>query len=176
MVALVTRGTDRAAIAIHRTFLARNCQGKAPIKPDKMMLGPCRDGVVRLGFGGGVLMIGEGIETSLSAMQSTGHATWAAFSTSGLRALDLPNDPRDIIVLANGDEPAEAAAQNCARRRARELRLGLALGPDLATAFNHHDAGEAHPGVTLHESIDGADDRHGSGLDASVALLHRLVA
>ena len=57
-----------------------------------------------------------------------------------------------------------------------EARLSLAVGPDLATALDHHDAGEAHPGMSLLEPIDGADNRHGSGLDAAVALLHGLVA
>ena len=48
MVALVTLGVDGAPIAIHRTFLARDGVGKAPVDPAKMMLGPCRGGVVRL--------------------------------------------------------------------------------------------------------------------------------
>ena len=48
MVALVTRGVDGVPIAIHRTFLARDGGGKAPVEPAKMMLGPCRGGVVRL--------------------------------------------------------------------------------------------------------------------------------
>ena len=48
LVALVTRGTDAEPIAIHRTFLARDGSGKAPVDPAKMMLGPCRGGVVRL--------------------------------------------------------------------------------------------------------------------------------
>ena len=136
MVALVTRGTDRAPIAIHRTFLARNGDGKATVDPQKMMLGPCRGGVVRLGLGGGILMIGEGIETSLSAMQSTGHAAWAALSTSGLRTLDLPCDVRDVIVLADGDEPGEAAAQNCAQRWVREGRRVRIARPPRGMDFN----------------------------------------
>ena len=76
-----------------------------------MMLGPCRGGAVRLAQPGDVLMVGEGIETCLAAMQATGHPAWAALSTSGLRALDLPGDVRDVIVLADGDEPGEAAAR-----------------------------------------------------------------
>ena len=90
MVALVTRGADDMPLAIHRTFLAHDGGGKAPVDPQKMMLGPCRGGAVRLGRSGDVLMIGEGIETCLAAMQATGHPAWAALSTSGLRALDLP--------------------------------------------------------------------------------------
>ena len=48
MVALVTNGVDATPLAIHRTFLARDGSGKAPVDPQKMMLGPCRGGVVRL--------------------------------------------------------------------------------------------------------------------------------
>jgi hypothetical protein len=48
MVALVTRGADGTPLAIHRTFLARDGGGKAPVDPQKMMLGPCRGGAVRL--------------------------------------------------------------------------------------------------------------------------------
>jgi hypothetical protein len=41
-VGLVTRGSDDTPLAIHRTFLARDGSGKAPVDPQKMMLGPCR--------------------------------------------------------------------------------------------------------------------------------------
>ena len=46
MVALVTRGADDTPLAIHRTFLAREGHGKAPVEPARMMLGPCRGGAV----------------------------------------------------------------------------------------------------------------------------------
>ena len=136
MVALVTHGTTGSPIAIHRTFLARDGGGKAPVDPQKMMLGPCRGGAVRLGEPGDVLMVGEGIETCLAAMQATGNAAWAALSTSGLRSLDLPRDVRDVIVLADGDEPGEAAAQDCARRWKREGRRVRIARPPQGMDFN----------------------------------------
>src|SRR5262249_35283925 len=40
MVALVTHGVDATPLAIHRTFLARDGSSKAPVDPQKMMLGP----------------------------------------------------------------------------------------------------------------------------------------
>src|SRR5262249_23184833 len=46
MVALVTRGLDDTPLAIHRTFLAHDGRNKAPLHPQKMMLGPCRGGAV----------------------------------------------------------------------------------------------------------------------------------
>jgi putative DNA primase/helicase len=91
-----------------------------------MMLGPCRGGTVRLALPGDVLMVAEGIETALSAMQATGRPAWAVLSTSGLRTLDLPDAVRNVIVLADGDEPGEAAAQDCARcwkREGRRVRI-----------------------------------------------------
>ncbi len=136
MVALVTHGATGLPIAIHRTFLAPDGGGKAPVDPAKMMLGPCRGGVVRLTEAGDVLMVGEGIETCLAAMQATGNAAWAALSTSGLRSLDLPRDVRDLIVLADGDEPGEAAAQDCARRWKREGRRVRIARPPKGSDFN----------------------------------------
>jgi hypothetical protein len=58
MVGLVTRGSDDTPLAIHRTILTRN-GGKAPVNPQKTMLGPCRGGAVRLGLPGDVLMVSE---------------------------------------------------------------------------------------------------------------------
>lgn len=130
LVALVSRGEDAAPVAIHRTFLARDGAGKAPVKPEKMMLGPCRGGVVRLAEPTEILMVGEGIETCLAAMQATGHPAWAALSTSGLRTLNLPSGVRHIIVLADGDDAGETAARECARRLASQgRRVGIARPP-----------------------------------------------
>jgi putative DNA primase/helicase len=135
MVALVTRGADGVPLAVHRTFLSRHGT-KAPIEPAKMMLGPCRGGAVRLGEGGNRLMVAEGIETALSVMQATAQPAWAALSTSGLRALELPADIGDVIVLADGDAPGEAAARDAARRWKREGRRVRIARPPHGFDFN----------------------------------------
>ena len=110
-----------------------------------MMLGPCRGGAVRLAAPGDVLMVGEGIETCLAAMQATGHAAWAALSTSGLRTLDLPNDVRDVIVLADGDDPGEAAARDCAWRWKREGASRAYRPPAAGNGFQRHADGPRVP-------------------------------
>lgn len=130
MIALVTHGRDNRPMGVHRTYLARDGRGKSPVEPNKMMLGPCRGGAVRLAPAGDPLMIGEGIETCLAAMQATGHGAWAALSTSGLRALDLPPAVQDVIVLADGDVPGEAAALAAAARWRHEgRRVRIARAP-----------------------------------------------
>jgi hypothetical protein len=136
IVSLVTRGTDGEPLAIHRTFLARDGAGKASVTPQKMMLGPCRGGAVRLAVPTSKLMVGEGIETCLAAMQSTGLPAWAALSTSGLRALQIPAEIDDVIVLADGDDPGEAAALDAARRWKREGRTVRIARPPTGMDFN----------------------------------------
>jgi phage/plasmid primase-like uncharacterized protein len=136
MIALVTRGTDNVPLAIHRTFIAHNGNGKAMVESQKMMLGPCSGGAVRLAEPRDLLMIGEGIETCLAAMQETGYPAWAALSTSGMRALDLPKSVHEVIVLADGDEPGEAAAQNCALRWKSEGRRVRIARPPKGMDFN----------------------------------------
>jgi hypothetical protein len=136
MVALVTGGSDNAPIGIHRTFLARDGSGKAPVGSQKMMLGPCRGGAVRLSEQSDVLMIGEGIETCLAALLARDIPTWAALSTTGLKALDLPPDVREVIVLADGDPSGEAAAKSCALRWKREGRRVRIAHPPVGKDFN----------------------------------------
>jgi putative DNA primase/helicase len=136
MVALVTRGSDGTPVAIHRTYIALDGAAKAPVDQAKMMLGPCGGSAVRLADPSDVLMVGEGIETCLAAMQVTGHPAWAALSTSGMRSLDLPKGVGNVIVLADGDDRGEAAAQDCAGRWKREGRQVRIARPPRGMDFN----------------------------------------
>jgi putative DNA primase/helicase len=136
MVALVTRGSDGTPLAVHRTFIANDGSGKAPVDPQRMIFGPCRGGAVRLADLGDMLMVGEGIETCLAAMQATGHPAWAALSTAGLRGINLPNEVRHVIVLADGDVQGAAAALDCARRLKREGRRVRIARPPQGSDFN----------------------------------------
>ena len=111
-----------------------------------MMLGPCSGGAVRLAEPVDRLMVGEGIETCLAAMQAMGQPVWAALSTSGLRTLDLPEQIRDVIVLADGDEPGKAAATDCGRRWKREGRHVRIARPPQGQDFNDLLVGHA-PGL-----------------------------
>jgi DNA primase len=132
----VTYGISGAPLGIHRTFLARDGAGKAPVNPQKMLLGPCKGGAVRLAQANDLLMVGEGIETCLAAMQATGNPVWAALSTSGLRALDLPTELHDVIVLADGDDAGDSAAREAAQRWSREGRRVRIARPAWGHDFN----------------------------------------
>jgi hypothetical protein len=136
MIALVQHGASGTPIGIHRTFLRRDGSDKADADPVKMALGPVGGGAVQLGIADSEVMIGEGIETVLSAMQATGKPAWAALGTSGLRALDLPTNVLDVIVLADGDDAGEAAARDCAWRWKREGRRVRIARPLQGMDFN----------------------------------------
>lgn len=87
MVALVARGSDGAPLSIHRTFLARDGSGKVPVDPEKMMLGPCRGGAVRLGPARSDtwLVLAEGIEKRFVPPIELGgkwRTTWARLSAT----------------------------------------------------------------------------------------------
>lgn len=136
MVALVVDGLTGKPIAIHRTFVTRNGNGKAPVEPAKMMLGPCRGGAVRLAEATDKLMIGEGIESTLSAMQATGDPAWTSLSTAGMKTLALPPSVLDVIILADGDDAGERAATQAARRWKAEGRRVRIARPPRGQDFN----------------------------------------
>lgn len=105
--------------AVHRTWLRPFGAGKADIEPAKAMLGATAGGAVRLSQGPGLLVVGEGIESTLSLLSGLldGPATaWAALSTSGLRGLRLPPQPGRLTIATDGDAPGRAAGHALADR------------------------------------------------------------
>ena len=136
MLALITHGIDGTPMAIQRTYLARDGRGKAPIEPNKMMLGLSRGGAIRLDEPDDFLMVGEGIETSMSAMAATGNPAWAAMSASGMAALDLPESVKGVIVLADGDKRGEEVAQQSARKWMQQGRKVSISRPPQGKDFN----------------------------------------
>lgn len=121
MVAAV-QSSDGRVVGVHRTYLRRDGAGKAEAQPNRMTLGPVAGCAVRLARAGATLAIGEGVETSLSYMQATDTPTRAALSAPGLKTVMLPPRVRDVILVADGDDAGDAAAQDAAHRFIREGR------------------------------------------------------
>jgi putative DNA primase/helicase len=136
MIAAVTVWPERRPCAVHRTFLAADGRCKAAVDTPRMTLGPCRLGAVRLAEATDQLMVGEGIETCLAAMQATGKPAWAALSAAGLRKLEIPEQVKEVVVLADADLPGEEAAQYAARRWVREGRRVRIARPPKGQDFN----------------------------------------
>ena len=70
-------------------------------------------------------MVCEGIETGLSLLSGLldrPAAVWAALSTSGMRALHLPENPAELVVAADRDaNGAGMAAAEALAERAQAL-------------------------------------------------------
>ncbi len=135
MVAAV-QGPDGKITGIHRTYLLPGGRGKARVRQSKMMLGRCAGGAVRFASAAPELVLGEGIESTLSVSQATGKPAWATLSTSGLRAIRLPPEVETVIIAADGDEPGEEAAQEAARRFIAEGRTAKIARPPIGFDFN----------------------------------------
>ena len=170
-IVAIVEHVEHGAVGIHRTWLAHECMapdsrvvsgqcasefpgffgradcavcdGPAPHwrRLDRATLGPIGGGAVRLAPAGELLMVGEGIETCLAAMQATGLPAWAALSTSGLVALKLPPLPlaATVVILADNDANGAGgyAARKAAGRWSAEGRcVRIAIPPEPGTDFN----------------------------------------
>ena len=115
-------------LAIQRTYL----QGphKAPVQPARANLGRLTGGAVRLAEpANGVLLVGEGIESTAAAMQRLDLPGWAALGTPGLRVLVLPEAIREggrsLLTVTHPDSKRRRRSQNGWRPRggaSRSLR------------------------------------------------------
>jgi hypothetical protein len=121
MVSAMTRGSKFAAV--HRTWLAPDGSGKAPVDKPKKMAGPARGAAIRLSSGPsglspakasaagvrGPLAIGEGIETTLTvAAACPAYRAWAAGSLSLMGLLDWPDCVSAVVLLRDNDWKPEA--------------------------------------------------------------------
>lgn len=105
--ALVALVEGSSGFAVHRTYLREDGSGKASLNQEKLLLGASSGGSVRLANGSGPLIVGEGIETTLSAFILLGEKNanaWAALSSSALSGLQLPRLPDKLIIASDSDD------------------------------------------------------------------------
>ena len=140
MIGLVEH-VDHGPTAIHRTFISADGSGKAAVEPDRASLGPVAGGAVRLAQvrAGQWLLVGEGLETTLSVMHACALPGWAALSAGGIKSLVLPASANMIVICADnnangtGQRAANAAAE---RFLAEGRRVRIALPPTSGLDFN----------------------------------------
>ena len=133
MIALAVDAAGRGQ-AVHRTYLAPGGTGKASLDPPRATLGPIGGAVVRLcrPRPGEPLVIGEGIETALSAGVLTGLPAWAALSAGNLARVPLPDDVRAVQLASDHDAPGQRAAWQAADAFTGQGRAVRVLTPDTA--------------------------------------------
>jgi hypothetical protein len=131
---------DGAIIGMSATFLRADGSGKVdlPAREQRQFYGMVKGGAVRLETLGEPLLVGEGIESVLSAMQLRGCLSgWAALSAIGLRSLDLPPEIESIVIAADNDDVGIDATLFAYRRWSDEGRtVRIITPPDADKDFN----------------------------------------
>ncbi|MFS3135400.1 toprim domain-containing protein [Gluconacetobacter sacchari] len=131
MVATVTDLADRITGA-HRTWLAPDGSGKAPIDIQRKAMGDLLGHAVRFGLSGDVLAAGEGIESVLSAREvMPGISAAAALSAAHLAAIQFHDALRRLYVVRDNDRAGDGA-RNTLVERANAVGIeAIALSPML---------------------------------------------
>jgi len=135
MIAAVTDLSDVIA-GVHRTWLAPDGLGKAPVDTPRRAMGGLRGNAVRFGAADDVIAVGEGIETMLSlrcalpAMPMT-----AALSANHLTALILPPALRRLYIARDNDAAGRHAAMRL-RDRARAAGIEARMLWPVTNDFN----------------------------------------
>ena len=117
--ALLAAVTDAAGTitAVHRTWLARDGAGKAPIATPRRAMGQLLGNGVRFGAVRDVLAAGEGIETVLSLRCVLPRLPMvAALSANHLAALMFPASLRRLYIMRDNDDAGRRAAESLAAR------------------------------------------------------------
>ena len=134
---------DGEQIGAHKTFLKPGGSGKAdlPKEAQRESCGILKGGAVRLAShrAGKALLVGEGIESTLSAMQLFRLPGWAALSATGIEALDLPDEIRDVVIAGDNDANGVgyAAALSAYERWQGEGRhVEILMPPNAGDDFN----------------------------------------
>ncbi len=127
---------DGAITGVHRTWLARDGVGKAPIATPRRAMGLLLGNGVRFGAARDALAAGEGIETVLSLRCALPRLPMvAALSANHLAALVLPSGLRRLYIVRDNDPAGRRAATTLAARAEDAGIEALTLTP-MAGDFN----------------------------------------
>jgi hypothetical protein len=154
MVAAVT-DLSNTITGAHRTWLAPDGSGKAPIDIQRKAMGDLLGHAVRFGLSGEVLAAGEGIESVLAAREvMPSMSAAAALSAAHLAAIQFHDALRRLYVVRDNDRAGDGA-RNTLIERANAVGIeAIALSPMLGD-FNEdlrtygRDALMAHIRVQL---------------------------
>ncbi|MEI8395174.1 MAG: toprim domain-containing protein [Rhodospirillaceae bacterium] len=140
MVAIV-RDAAGNPTGLHRTWLAPDGSGKAPIEKNRMMLGTVAGGAVRLVPLGdsSFLGLGEGIETTLAVKPVVNIPLWAALSAGNLEHVVVPDQVKTIIIFVDNDLSGtglKAALRAAAIHYAAGRRVWIVMPPTPGDDFD----------------------------------------
>lgn len=139
---------DRGFCGIHATWLQTDGMVKASLNPPRKTFGWISGGAVRFGKPRSErwLVVGEGIESTLSVALAERCPGWAALSTYGIVGLQLPPEAARVLIAADNDREGQGleAAHRAKRRWSAEgRRISIIVPPTPGIDWNDVLAGKA---------------------------------
>ncbi len=135
MIAAVQQA-DGETTGLQRIYLSED-GSKAEIAPGgkplevKKAFGRLQGGAVRLSAPGSVALVGEGIETTLAALEARPDlCAFATISAGGMAAWEPPDYVREVVIVADNDASGtglKEAKKLAARLVARGIKAKIAL-------------------------------------------------
>ncbi len=131
MIAAVT-DLDGRITGAHRTWLARDGSGKAPVDPPRKAMGDLLGHAVRFGDMQDVMAAGEGIETILSLRQAVPMMPMvSALSAGHLAAILFPPHLRRLYIVRDNDPAGDSARDSLVDRAIEAGIEAITLSPML---------------------------------------------
>lgn len=150
MIAAVT-DLDGRITGAHRTWLAPDGAGKAPIGTQRKAMGDLLGHAVRIGVPGTVMAAGEGIETMLSLRQVLPDLAVApALSAAHLAAILFPPQLRRLYIVRDNDPAGDGARDSLVDRASAAGIEAIVLSPamgDLNEDLRHLGLDELRAGL-----------------------------
>lgn len=138
-IVALARNSRGMVVAMHRTYLAPDGAGKAPVSEPKKLMAkpeqvPMSEAAIRLGAVTSPLAVAEGIETAMAVHAFTGFTCWACISSSIMRSFAPPEGVRgvhifgDLDVSQGGERAVEALAESL-QSHGLTVRCDVPKGP-----------------------------------------------
>lgn len=129
------RAPDGRVMTLHRTYLATDGAGKAPVASPRKLCpawrqNGLRGAAVRLYAATERLALAEGIETAIAVRVASGWPVWSCVSAHGLATVELPDAVRSVLIAADFDLAGLGGAEALARRLLAEGRCVRVAVPD----------------------------------------------
>ena len=140
LIAAVSRFPDKKIIALHRTYLAPDGSGKAPVENPKMFLGDAKGGAIRLAPTTEEIIFCEGLEDGLSLWFILKKPVWVAGNARFLESIIPPLLPlaSNVFIAQDNDKAGRKSTESLGNRLYAEGRkVKILTPPQQYKDFNH---------------------------------------
>ena len=127
---------DGGVQGVQATLLSAHGAGKAVVATPRRVIGRLLGGAVRLFPAAETLLIGEGVESTLSAADALKLPAWAALSAHNLSLFSPPRSVTHLVVAPDNDAAGAKAWEIVRERLAPALRVEKVSPPESLNDWN----------------------------------------